>query len=257
MEMIKTVRIKQMERYIVQNGFVTIIQLCEQFNVSKNTVRSDISELVEKGVVEKKYGGVAAIATNVYTTFSERKITNMGNKEAIGQEAARLLEEGDVIFVDSGTTTTCLLNNASEFPDNITIITNNLKAIQEAEKYNEITVIVLSGRLERKTNSFTGLETIEGLKQYNFTKCFIGATGISLNGELSNSTLIEANIKKEVLQRSDKVYLMLDSMKIGKSVMVNFANIKQVDAWICDDTKQEVTEELCARLGVNIIIAKA
>lgn len=252
----KAVRIKQMERYIIENGFVSIEQLCEAFNISKNTARADVAELVEKGMVEKKYGGVEAVIPAVSATFNERKISNITAKEKIGREASKLLEEGDVVYIDSGTTTSCILDASNNIPENITIITNNFDVIKKAEKYPGMTVIVLAGKLERKTNSFIGVETIEGIRQFNFTKSFLGTTGVSEGGELSNSTLIEAKIKERVIQNSQETYLMADVGKVGKSLMVRFASLKNLNGWICDDGNLELVHEMEERLAIRAIISK-
>jgi DeoR family transcriptional regulator, myo-inositol catabolism operon repressor len=249
---LRVIRLKQMQNYIAENGFVTIFQLCEKFGISKNTVRADISELADKGVVQKKYGGVATIEQNVVVSFTERQSTNMDEKERIGMRAAQLLEENDVICIDSGTTAACIMRAAGTFPPNITVITNNLSAIQEAAKYPNISVIVLPGRLERKTNSFVGVETIEAVKQYNFTKSFLGTTGISFSGGLTNSTSIEAKVKSEIIRNSKDCYLMACTYKIGQSNMVNFADISQFSGWICDPQNQDTVIGMGAKFGVKI-----
>ena len=250
---LRAIRLKQMQNYIAENGFVTIIQLCDKFGISKNTVRADIRELADKGFVQKKYGGVANIEQNVMVSFTERQSTNMDLKEKIGIHAAQLLEENDVICIDSGTTASCLMRAATLFPPNITVITNNFSVIQEASKYPDVSVIVLPGKLERKTNSFVGVETIEAVKQYNFNKCFMGTTGISLSGCLTNSTTIEAKVKGEIIRNSKTCYLMACTSKLGQSNMVNFSNISQFTGWICDSNDHDAAMSMGLKYGVKIL----
>jgi DeoR family myo-inositol catabolism operon transcriptional repressor len=243
----KTVRLKQMEQFIIESEFVTINELCDRFKVHPNTVRADIKELVEKGVVEKRYGGVANVTHNLPTSFFERQRKNTLSKERIGQTAMTLLNENDVIFVDSGTTALMLFKNIAELPKHLTIITNNLDVLTWTSRSTEYTVFVLPGKVDRQLNAIASLETIDSLKLYNIQKAFIGSRGISLKGELSSTLNIDAKIKNTAIRVSNTVILMADSKKINHSEIFSFANLGDIDYWVCD----EITEEIRALAQKN------
>src|SRR5664279_5734528 len=131
----KIYRIKKIEEYIFNNETVNLDTLCEVFKISKNTVRRDINELVKKGSVKKVYGGVTAY-TNKLVSYEERNIKNKNQKIAIAKAAASYLNDGDVIYMDAGTTTVNMVNFLNK--KNITIITNNLNVIIEAKQFSNI-----------------------------------------------------------------------------------------------------------------------
>ncbi|MBE5847086.1 MAG: DeoR/GlpR transcriptional regulator [Lachnospiraceae bacterium] len=248
----KPVRLRQMEQYIVERDFVSLDELCEHFHVSKNTVRTDVNELAERGIVEKKYGGVEALALNKkLSSFSERQVKNIDSKNRIGKCAAALLNEGDIIYIDSGTTTACLFAQGIELPAGITVITNNLMVVEQYEKYPNIDFIMLPGKLNPKTKSFSSLETLETMRKYNISKSFLAVTGISAAGGLSNSTPLEAKVKEIAVKASETVILMADASKADKPAMINFANLDDVDVWVTDEATDELVR-LCTEHNVEL-----
>lgn len=248
----KATRLKEMERYIVEKKFVTIAELCKEFEIHPNTARSDIKELVEKGVAQKRYGGVACVATNLLISFDERQQHNAESKEAIGRAAARLLEEDDVIFVDAGTTTLMLFLAAEGLPRHITVISNSLEVISWVVRNTEYTVFVLPGQVNRRLNAFASLETIESLRAYNINKAFIGARGISHKGELTSSSSLDAKLKSTAIEISNTVVLMADAQKLNQTTLFNFSSLAHIDFWACETTNHEI-EELAERMNVKIL----
>ena len=249
----RTVRLKQMEQFIAEKDFITIAEICEKFGIHPNTARSDIRELVEKGVVEKKYGGVSYIQSRLPEGYYEtRAKQNERGKEAIGGKAASFLEEGDVVFVDAGTTASHLFDETEDLPENLTVITNNLEIINKVFQDTKYTIYVLPGKGDRQLNSFTGTETVDSLRTYNIHKAFIGTKGISSKGDLSGSSSLDAKMKSTVIEISDKVILMADAQKTECSAMINFANLDQIDCWGCDKASDEM-RALAQRHHVDLV----
>ena len=189
-------------------------ELCDLFNVSMNTVRRDVAELRRRGDVEKVYGGVCAVENNgsVLRPFTERQTIADAAKRAICREAAKLLEDGDVVFVDSGTTMVHLVDNLASRQE-LTIITNNLALVQQAIPYDNLRMIVLPGQLRRKTNSLTGMETVRALRQYNIRKAFLAATGSTLTG-VTNSSPQEYEIKRTALECLSLIHISWNSSRV-------------------------------------------
>ena len=235
----KDIRLMQMERYLSEVGYATIQQLCEKFEIHPNTARSDIKELIERGVAEKKYGGVG---------YASSKLP----EESIGYKALALLEEGDIIFVDGGTTTSLLFEFISEMPKHLVIITNNLDVINKAFLNSDFTIYILPGKGNRELNSFVSTETIDSLKSYNVNKAFIGAKGISTKGDLSSMSTIDVKLKKTAIEISQTVILMADSQKLNNSGIVNFSSLDKVDYWVCDKNTEEICE-LARKHNVKLV----
>ena len=178
----KSKRIEDIESYIYEHKTVTLEQLCTTFNVSMNTIRRDVKELTQNARIKKIYGGVTVKSEQrELLPFSERHISNLEEKQKIAARAAQLVEDGDVIFIDSGTTTFHMIEYMQN-KQNITVLTNNLEVIMRGVTCENIKLISLSGEFNRKTLSFVGDTAAEVLKNYNISKAFMASTGISVEG---------------------------------------------------------------------------
>ncbi|CRZ34903.1 DeoR family transcriptional regulator [Herbinix hemicellulosilytica] len=249
----RTKRIGNIEKYIYINKTVTLDQLCEEFKVSKNTIRRDIDELASKGLVKKIYGGVTIPDTQSMKPFEERSISNLGLKQYIAKKAASLVNDGEIIFIDSGTTTFPMVEFIQK--KNITILTNNIEVIIKCIPHNNINVISLSGILDRKALSFTGSTAVDVLQQYNISKAFLAATGISSKNGATNSSPAETAIKKTAIERSVKKYLLVDHTKFEVSSLVTYAQFDKLDAIITDQYPDKELEHAILSAGCEIILA--
>lgn len=252
----KSFRLRRMEQYILEKENVSMEELCTEFDVSMNTVRLDVATLVKKGSIKKVYGGVCSNHQNGLVPFEERKMKNSERKKAVCRVAAALVEDGDIIYVDSGTTTMYLADYLDQHK-NVTILTNNLNVIMRAVPYENIQVICLPGILERKTNSFVSAETGKILARYNIKKAIFAATGVTENGDVTNSSSLEYEIKREAMRNSEKKYLLLDSTKYGKSALLTYAHLGDMDKVIVDEEMNPGLKELCDRYNVKLEKVKA
>ena len=140
----KVSRLNSIEQYVISRETVSIDELCEVFGVSKNTIRRDLNELEMRGHITKVYGGVTATVPSGAVPTPIRSSLNTVDKSLIGRLAAEEVEDGDTIFIDSGTTTLCLLRFLVA-KKRITIITHSLGALSEASKYDNLNIISLGG----------------------------------------------------------------------------------------------------------------
>lgn len=252
----KSFRLRRMEQYILEKENVSMEALCEEFDMSMNTVRMDVAELVKKGSVKKVYGGVCSNRQNSLVPFEERKMKNSEKKKSVCKVAAELVDDGDIVFVDSGTTTMYLIDYLDKHK-NVTVLTNNLNVIMRAVPFENVQVICLPGILERKTNSFVSAETGKILARYNIKKAFFAATGVTENGDVTNSSSLEYEIKREALDNSEYAYLLLDSSKYGKSALLTFAHISDMDRVIVDEEINSAIFPLCEKYNVAVTKVKA
>lgn len=251
----KSFRLREMEQYILEHDTVTMEELKDTFNISMNTTRLDVAQLVNKGTIRKVYGGVCSNQKSNLVPFDERKTKNIAGKRAVGKEAAKLVNDGDIIYIDSGTTTMYVLDYLSELK-NVTILTNNLNAINRALPLSDINVICLPGTLERKTNSFVSADTVRTLEKYNIKKAFMASSGISESGTITNSSPLEFEIKKAAIENSKEVFLLIDSTKYGKSALLTYANVSEMNKIIVDKEVSPELAELCAGHNVEVVLAE-
>ncbi|MGN0505609.1 MAG: DeoR/GlpR family DNA-binding transcription regulator [Lachnospiraceae bacterium] len=247
----KTFRLRRMEQYVLEKDTVSMEELCREFGISMNTARLDVAQLVSKGSIKKVYGGVCSNRQNSLVPFEERKMKNSEKKRAVCKAAAELVEDGDIIYIDSGTTTMYLVDFL-ESRRNITILTHNLNAIMRAIPYPDLQVICLPGTLDRRTNSFVAADTGRVLERYNIKKAFIAAAGIAPNGDITNSSPMEFEIKRAAIENSSHVYLMVDSSKYGKTSLLTFASVGDMERIIADSGTDKGFVDLCAQNNVAL-----
>ena len=248
-------RIEEIKDFIYLNKTVTLDKICEKFDVSKSTLRRDLDEILKTGDIKKIYGGVTVLPKRELVSFEERNISNLEAKRKIAAAAAEQIEEGDVVFLDSGTTTLPIIDFIKE-EKNITVLTNNVEIILRAIPYENINIISLSGTLSRKTLSFTGATAAQVLQNYNIRKAFMATTGFSIARGLTNSAPVESEIKRMAVQRSQQVFLLADSSKSGAISLITYCGLDQIDTLI---TEAEPAPELSAFLeqhGKQILIAR-
>ena len=250
----KTHRIKNVEEYILKNESVSLDKLCDVFKVSKNTIRRDIKELLEKGKIKKIYGGVT-INQKKLVPFEERNIKNHAEKKAAAEIAAAYINDGDIIFIDSGTTTMWLIDYLKN-KNNITILTNNLSAIVSALPYPNLNIISLGGTLKRKTNSFVGNSTSLVLKDYNISKAFMAATGISIARGATNSSVEEYELKKLIVEKSDEIFLLVDSSKFDIISLMTYSPLENLDYIITNKTPPKKYTDFFRKNKINLLIAE-
>ncbi|TFI74568.1 DeoR/GlpR family DNA-binding transcription regulator [Carnobacterium divergens] len=226
----KLKRIQQVENYIQQQGSISLDELCSVFNVSKNTIRRDVNELEKRGTLRKVYGGVVAVE-NTLVPYENRTIRYQEEKEKIATIASTLIEENDLIFIDSGTTTSQLLHAVS--PElHFTVLTNSLDVVNLVASMENIQLILIGNSYKAKTRSFVGVEDEELITKYNIGKAFMAATGVSISNGLTNSDLLEYRIKKMIVEKASSVYLLADGSKFNKSTLLTYAPLEKVDAII-------------------------
>ncbi len=248
--MIKSQRINQIKEYVFEHESVSLEELVERFDVSMNTIRRDVKDLVDSGVLRKVYGGVS-VNHSTLVVFDERKDRNLTKKQEIGRLAAQFVEDGDVIFVDSGTTTLELLPYISQ--KQLTVVTNNFDFIHQAKAYPGLTLFSTGGMFERKTDSFVGFQSIELLKKYNINKAFVASTGISLTNGVTNSSPLETDLKSTVVQKSLNVFLMIDDSKFDKYALTTYCSLSDIDYLVTNMMPNEAYVQYARENRIQIV----
>lgn len=226
-------RINEIEQFLTTKGSATIHELCDKFKVSLNTIRRDIDELHDRGIVSKVYGGIVLNSDTHIVPLSTRSVSNLAEKQIICEIAAKNMISGSTIYIDSGTTTVPLLRHIDPNA-NITIVSNSLDVFSEATKYSGINVISIGGLLSIKTHSFIGVAAINQLKEYRINRAFLTATAVSIMSGATNNSYHESEIKKAVINQSNKIILMADHTKLSKQAALSFCPLDKVDTFVTD-----------------------
>ncbi|WP_339182521.1 DeoR/GlpR family DNA-binding transcription regulator [Oceanobacillus sp. FSL W7-1293] len=229
--MMKAQRVTAILEYVKEKESVSLDELVDRFGVSKNTIRRDIQELVDEEQLVKVYGGVS-ISKPLTVPYQDRKVKQFHEKQKLAKLAAEFIEDGDIIFLDSGTTTVELLDFIKY--KNITIVTNNLDFTLDASAYPNLNIYSTGGVFERSTRSYVGTESAEVIQKYNFNKAFMASTGLSLDKGITNSSPLETQVKAKVIQKSEQVFILVDHTKFDKYALTTYCNFDDIDYLITD-----------------------
>lgn len=247
-------RLNDMEQYILKQGTISLDNLANHYQVSVNTIRRDLNEVIERGRVRKVYGGVSVVPEAAPLPMSVRSSKNSDAKQEIGRLASELVHDGDTIFLDSGSTVLCMIPYLAQ-KHNVTIITHSLSVMYEASKYPGIQMIALGGLYNQTTSSFVGISTLEALSNIATNTIFMAATGVSLERGLTNTTYFEAEIKRKVVQCSHKVILMADNSKFGYSSTITFYNFEDLYAVVTDKKPGQEYMEVIQKNNIQLLCA--
>ncbi len=207
-------------------GSVTVQQLMKELDASESTIRRDLTALDARGLLNKVHGG-AMVKNAAYSTVDDnvlnRKNRNAAQKEIIGKYAASLIEPGDFIYLDAGTTTECIIDH---LPSRDAVFVTN--AITHAKRLAEAgcTVYILGGEFKAVTEAIVGEEAVATLEKYNFTKGFFGANGISIAKGFSTPEVKEALVKRKALANCKESYVLADESKFSQISSVTFGGFE-------------------------------
>jgi DeoR family fructose operon transcriptional repressor len=228
----------QRHKYILEqlhsNRTVNVEDIVKQFRVSPMTARRDLNLLESKGYLIRKYGGaVRSEAVENLFSFSKKVDIKQEKKEAICREAATLVQEGDVIFLDCGTTLFRMCQHLIKL-QTLTVITNSLPVISQLINYPHIRLNIIGGQIIHERKAVYGPVARDQFGQYHADKAFIGADGISLAHGLSSFDQNESVITRCMAEQADKVFLVCHSSKIENDSYHSFAPASLVDCLVTD-----------------------
>ena len=233
------IRIRQILAYLKARKSCTLKELMDAFGVSSATIHRDVAILAKRDAVERVRGGLIYNETPAPSgnaaAYQERVVTHRSEKIMVAQKALHVIEEGDIIFLDSSTTVfeLALLLTHGEF-DHLTIITNAIPVMHLFRKFPaHWSLIGLGGNYDPQLNSILGISALEQLARYNVTKAFVSGFGLDDKTATTNHEH-QAEILRKVLDAADKRYLLIDHTKLGRKGLYRIAARGGFDAIISD-----------------------
>lgn len=252
----KIQRLSAIKEYLIHNKSATLTTLCSQFDVSINTIRSDINALEKEGFLNKVYGGVVV---NEEETDNEVQYytPTSGTSEAvdaIGKAAAKLIEHNDIVYMCSGKTVHAVLKYIDP-SINFTIITNSLLIINNLTTMTKdnVKVMTTGGEFQRQTLSFVGIDTLNFLKNINITKLFMSADGISLHNGITNVCPFESEIKRILLTKNCNAILLATHRKFNKFSTFTICPLSTMNTLITDKELSPDYEAYCRNHETQIV----
>ncbi|MGQ9571212.1 MAG: DeoR/GlpR family DNA-binding transcription regulator [Thermodesulfovibrionales bacterium] len=247
-------RQERIHSLIRKQGIVKVTDLSKMLGVSELTIRRDLAVLEQRGILEKTHGGaIYSFRMRVEPLYTQKDRIHREEKDAIGKAAAQLVEEGDTLLINSGSTTRQVIHYLRD--KKVRIITSNLSAVPEAME-SEMELILIGGHYRSQSNSIIGPLAHISLKQAYGSKAFIGVDGVSLKYGLTTPILEEAEVARRMIEQTPgPIIVVADHSKLG--VVSNFitAPIDKIHMLVTDDGIEEEYQSNLEKAGIKVVIA--
>jgi len=217
--------------FIKEKGTASIAEMAEQFAVSEMTVRRVLHKLADSGLVIRTPGGaMVAPSGSMEKSFVERSAKNAGAKDAIGREAAKLVQDGETVVLDSGTTTRYVARYLTAKRD-ISVVTTSLAALEELAGSANVQVRLTGGVYRRSSHDLSGNSVVDALGGVYADKVFFGAASLSFQKGIMN---FDAEMPRVFLRAGRERILVIDSSKIGTEAVYRLCAVEKCDMVITD-----------------------
>lgn len=241
-------------KYINEHKKSKVSELCDVFKVSPATIRNDLNELENSGLLKRTHGGaIPNTKARFELNSKQKKVEDIVQKKAIAKKALDWVEDGDTIAIDTGTTTLCFAELLSA-KKNLTIVVNDIEIAGLLEEKTDANIVLIGGKLRRDFHCSVGpiaLKCIEGL---SVDKAFIATNAISINNGLTTPNIDMAQIKSAFIAFSEQVILLCDSNKFGHASFAKFADIKDIDTIITDAGLTEQQKSKFEQMDIRLEI---
>lgn len=237
---------------ILSNGQkVAVNALSEQLNVSQATIRQDLTLLENNGFLKRVHGGAVLDETD---DISHRMGVHYDEKLKIAKAAVLHVNEGETIYIESGSINALFAKEVVLEKKTTTIITSNAFIAKQIGKEAEGRVILLGGIYQAESECLVGNLVLENLDKLNFSKAFIGVDGFSKTSGFTGRNMMRAEINSNIIKRSPETFILTDSTKFGKINLAKYCDAGDIEHLITDNNIPEDYYNLFKEIGVEIII---
>lgn len=237
-----------LNRLMVQ-GAVSVADLSSELAVSEVTIRSDLSSLEERGLLSRTHGGALP---SIHPHIFQRQNMNIEEKHRIAKAAADLVEDGDAIMIEAGTTTSLLPRYLAGKRD-ILIITNSIPAFESAKSNPALKITLVGGEFRDSTDSFVGRITLDTIRRFNVRCAFVGTDGFSLKSGITTHLIEGGDVISVMRERAENLVLLADSSKYGKTGVVTILPLSQINTLITDTGLPDAAKEELNKIPLHII----
>lgn len=258
---VRTVRYQrhlEIVRRLQVDGATSVEELARVLRVSESTIRRDLQRLDDGGHLTRVHGG-ALLAPDrnqdqdVDRPFAAVEGVDAESKLAVARAAAALVQDGDVVLLDIGTTTQLLARELRNRP--ITVMTASLAVLDVLRDDARVELILLGGFVRRVYHSMVGILTEDALRQVRADVTFLGASGVRRDGEVLDTTLVEVPVKRALVRAADRSVLLADEHKFPGTGSLRVCSAGDLSALVTNAGADRQTLETCAENGVEVVLA--
>ncbi len=252
--MLSVQRQKLILEYLTTRKLAQVVELSSAFDVSQATVRRDLAQMENKGIIRRIHGGALLVEDKTEPPLSQRSGQQARHKRRIGEAAATLVQDGDTIIITSGTTTEAMVPFLAS-KTNLTVITNAINVAYRLTRYSHIAVIVLGGWLRHSECSMLGHLTEQALHDLQAHKIFHGVFGIDIKHGLTGTYLQEVQTDRQIIEVARELIVLADHSKFARLGPIRLVPLSAVSTVVTDsDTSDHDVQALRAQ-GITVIQA--
>ena len=237
------------------DGYIQVTDLANELSLSSATIRRDLIELEKEGLCIRKRGGAVRSSQGVTMElpYDVKKYRNTAAKDRIASEALKLVDNGDTILLDAGSTTYTLAS-LLHAKDRLTVVTHDLNIAHKLAANPNINLICTGGVARANVYTLQGAQVVDFIRNLKVDKSFIGADAIHTDGTISNVNIEEVPIKQAMIKAANQVILLTDSSKFGLTGFAKVCDVSDLDYVITDNNIQEEFVGCCDGKDVQVLI---
>ena len=245
-------RQKEIVELARKEGKVTVDGLADFYDVTVQTIRRDLSELADKGRLERVHGGAVVPSGVVNLVYDERRRMNEDGKKAIAVACAAAISDGASVFMNIGTSTEAVAYELLDH-ENLLVVTNNLNIANTLAANHSFEIILTGGVLRRADGGLVGGLTAEMVRQFKFDFSVLGCSAIDEDGDLLDFDGQEVLVSKTAIQRSRNVMVVADHLKLQRKAPLTICSLSDVGVWFTDGALPEKLAGDCRRWGTQVV----
>src|SRR6201987_4797054 len=240
----------QILRLLEHEGNVKVENLAERFSVSQVTIRKDLTELEEQGLLQRTYGGaVFSHRSRFNISFMEKGNLQAAQKEAIARTAMEHIHEGDTIILDAGSTTLSLASALVGKFQSLYVITSSVPAALELARAG-YELLLVGGQIRSYSLALIGGAAVRTLESYHADRAFLGSSGTTIAHSHSTPSPLDAEVKRAMIRSADEAYVLTDASKFGHACLANYARLDEASLIITDSNIPQHFVETFSKRGV-------
>lgn len=237
-----------------KTGRVNVEQLALHFGVTSQTIRKDLNDLCDKGLLQRIHGGAVLSSSVVNYGYKARRELAAREKRSIGLKAASLINDNCSLFINIGTTTEQVAKGLRG-KNGLLVISNNINVINILHGDPGIDTIVAGGLVRRSDGGIVGEAAVDFIRQFKVDFAIVGTSAIDEDGSLLDYDYREVEVAKAIIENSRHVILVADSMKYERTAPVRIAHLSQVNTFVTDKRPSQRLIQICRENDVDVLLS--
>ena len=237
-----------------RQGKVTVEGLAEQFGVTLQTIRRDLTDLAEAGRLERVHGGAILPSGTTNILYEERRILNQAAKTDIARACAAEIPEGSSVFLNIGTSTEAVAHELLHHRD-LMVVTNNMNVANILAANRDCEIILTGGTLRRLDGGLIGTLTVATIRQFKFDIAVIGCSAMDDDGDLLDFDIQEVGVSQTIIAQARKTFLVADHSKFKRSAPARISSLAEIDSFFTDIPLSDRLVTACREWKTKVVVA--